>query len=118
MKFRDAFACIAATAVGLGSSARAHDAFLPLHEHNPAAHAHSHGSSHANHDHAQSPDGKHLHLHDAPTAPRWVVATGTQYTRFSLEGARAEFWEAGLGFEFVALPWLHMGGDVSYGWFN
>src|SRR5687768_3824039 len=96
----------------VATSAGAHDAFLPLHEHRPGAHSHgSHGASHETgaHQHAQSADGKHVHLDEAHAASRWVVATGVQYTRYSVAGSRAELWETGLGFEFAVLPWLHAG---------
>jgi hypothetical protein len=95
-----------------------HESFLPLHEH--GEHRHAHGeSTHAGHTHAH-PDGKaHHHLHLEETAEgRWAVAAGVRYTRYTSEHAHGSLWETGLGADFAVLPWLHLGGDLSYGWFD
>lgn len=90
-----------------------HESFLPLHEHGTQTHEH-HGHAHQ----AHVPDGKSTaHVHHEEHS-RWAVATGLRYTRYSLEDGRALLWETGLGFDYAVLPWLHLGGDVSYGWFD
>jgi hypothetical protein len=91
----------------------AHESFLPLHEHGPHRHSHA---AHEHHDHTR--DGKQAHAHDEVEESRWAIATGARYTRYSLDSGSAHLWETGLGADFAILPWLHLGGDVSYGWFN
>ena len=102
--------------VGLGVTfhAEAHETFLPLHEHNPASHSHTLTASH---DH-EAFHGKETIIHASHAASRLSVAAGARYTRFSIDGSGADLWETGFGFDFAATPWLHVGGDVSYGWFD
>ena len=99
----------------------AHESFLPLHHHS-GSHQHS-GHDHAAHDHAHDePDGKGGHLHEpgpAFTEERFAIATGGRYTRYDLgAGEHGHLWETGLGIDYAVTPWLHVGGDVTYGWYD
>lgn len=99
----------------------AHESFLPLHHHS-GSHEHA-GHEHAAHDHAhEAPDGKGGHLHEpAPafTEERFAIATGGRYTRYDLgAGEHGHLWEAGLGIDYAVTPWLHLGGDFAYGWYD
>jgi hypothetical protein len=49
---------------------------------------------------------------------RWAVGTGVRYTQYSFEDERAHLWEAGLGLSYRATPWLNVGAEISYGWFD
>lgn len=95
----------------------AHESFLPLHHHSG-----SHG--HARHEHAahshDEPDGKGGHIHKTPafTEERFAIATGGRYTRYSLDEGDGHLWETGLGIDYAVTSWLHIGGDVSYGWYD
>ena len=94
----------------------AHESFLPLHHHTGS-------HQHAGHDHAsEAPDGKVDHLHE-PASPfteeRFAIATGGRYTRYALgEDGPGHLWETGLGIDYAVTPWFHLGGDVSYGWYD
>ena len=96
-------------------SSNAHEGFLPLHEHSAHRHAHH---DHSAEEHAAH-DGKgHKHVHTPHQESRWAVATGVRYTKYAAPGIRGSLWETGLGLDYTVLPWLHIGGDVSYGWFS
>lgn len=101
------------SAVALAPTLSAHESFLPMH----AFHLHQKET------HAHDPaDGKsaqdHAHAHDGEASSRFQVATGARYTRLSLNGERADLWESTVGVEFSVTSWLHLGGELSYGWFN
>ena len=96
----------------------AHEGFLPLHEHGEHRHTHRdsvHGED--AHVHGDGKEHKHVHMKEEAES-RWAVATGVRYTRYVSEHARGSLWEAGLGADFAVTPWLHLGGDFSYGWFD
>lgn len=110
---------LATALAGSASALRAHEAFLPLHEHYPSVghgHAHSHGAPHER----AATEGKHMRIEPAPEPGehRFTFASGLRYTRLSVEGERAELWETAAGFDFAVLPWLHLGGEATYGWFD
>ncbi|HEX8295551.1 MAG TPA: hypothetical protein VF593_04585 [Chthoniobacteraceae bacterium] len=96
---------------------RAHESFLPLHHHS-SSHTHSIGGEEA-HSHAHE-GGKDVRSHSPHSTAehRFAFAAGGRFTRYSLEGEKAHLWETGVGFDYAVLPWLHLGGDVSYGWFD
>lgn len=92
-------------------SLHAHESFLPLHD----FHLHQ---SHEHHEHHEHAEGKTAHDHDHTLTHRLEIASGVRYTRHSLHGEAAHLWETTVGFEYSATSWLHMGADVSYGWFD
>lgn len=98
----------------------AHESFLLWHDHRFHLHGEEvPGHEHEPHDHAHidaKGDGK-LEL-EGHEEQRWAIGTGVRYTRLSLEGERAHFWETGLGISYQATPWLHVGAEIGYGWFD
>lgn len=98
-----------------------HEGFLPLHEHSEHRHAES---VHRSHDTQvgqvlSAGDGKQHPVHlDHQTESRWAVASGFRYTRYASTEARGSLWTAGVGADFALLPWLHLGADGAYGWFD
>jgi hypothetical protein len=94
----------------------AHESFLPLHHHSSS---HEHTAHAGIHTHRE-PDGKHVHEHSATalTEERFAFAAGARFTRYSVPDAKAQLWETGVGIDFAVRPWLHVGGDIAYGWFE
>lgn len=108
-------------AVLLPAGAQAHESFLLWHDHH--LHSEEHGTEEAVHTHAhgheehEAKEQRDVEL-DIHAESRWAVGTGLRYTRLSWEGAPADFWETGVGISFAVTPWLHVGGEASYGWFD
>ncbi|MHA3770999.1 hypothetical protein ACXR0O_05610 [Verrucomicrobiota bacterium sgz303538] len=108
-------------AVLLPAGAHAHESFLIWHDHH--LHLDDHGTEEAEHSHVHVHEEHDAKDHrdvefDVHAESRWTVGTGLRYTRLSFEGEPADFWEIGVGISFAATPWLHVGGEASYGWFD
>jgi hypothetical protein len=75
--------------------------------------------SHGGHSHGVN-DGKA----GAPFAPeqfrhhRFAFVSGARFTRYSTEDGKAHLWETGVGFDYEIFPSLHIGADLTYGWFD
>lgn len=104
-------ACVAPVALS------AHESFLPLYHHS-GRHEHG-GPIHEAEPHPET-SGKESHVHHAAahTEERFALATGAHFTRYATGGDDAHLWELGLGVDYAIVPWLHVGGEASYGWFD
>ena len=89
-------------------AARAHESFLPLH-HQTERHAHR-GAGLA---------ARPLSGEAAPwTEERFAFTAGGRLTRYAAPGGGARLWETNASLEYFLLPWLVVGGDLSYGWYE
>ena len=95
----------------------AHEGFLPLHHHSGI---HEHGGHAHGHELHSDRSAKHgdTHIGPALTEQRFALASGARFTRYSIDGKDAHLWEVGVGVDYAVVPWLHLGGDFSHGWFD
>jgi hypothetical protein len=84
-----------------------------MHRHDHSAHAHGHP-----HEHSDGSSKAKVCLEPHGADHRWTVASGVRYTRYNLSSGKADLWEVGFGADYQILPWLHIGGEFGYGWFD